>query len=101
MTEALEPAVTLLLAEAEQCKLTAVLADTETSLAEQRRQLTAIDRIEGALPELERLEGLYPGRSSTRELLTDAGVACTALGLEDGDPELIDQWLAENGTGRA
>lgn len=75
----------------------AVLADTKTALAENERQSAALDRIEGALPELERLERLYPGRSSTRELLDDAGVAPSALGLEEGDPELADQWMVEDG----
>jgi hypothetical protein len=97
MTETPEPALARLLAEAELCKLKAVLANTGAALAENERQSAALDRIEGALPELERLERLYPGRSSTRELLADAGVVCTALGLEESDPELVDQWMAEDG----
>ncbi|MGW2748833.1 hypothetical protein [Streptomyces sp. NPDC001450] len=100
MTEALEPAVARLLAEAEQYKLMAVLADTKAALAENERQSAALDRIEGALPQLERLDGLYPGRPSTREPLADAGVVCTDMGLEDGDPELFDQSMAEGGIRR-
>ncbi|MFD9395024.1 hypothetical protein ACFWBB_31130 [Streptomyces sp. NPDC060000] len=74
----------------------ASLADImEAALDEVERDGAAGERIEAAWPELARIECLYPGRSTTRELLEAAGVTAQALGLEDGDQELIDMWLAE------
>jgi hypothetical protein len=39
---------------------------------------------------------LYPERATTREMLDSAGVTVQALGLENGDQELIDLWRAED-----
>ncbi|MDV6291347.1 hypothetical protein R2F25_38700 [Streptomyces sp. UP1A-1] len=85
------------LALAEQFNLSATLQHVDQALAENRRETEALDRIEAAAPEFERLERLYPGRSTTRELLADAGVSLESLGLQEGDPELIDKWMAEEG----
>ncbi|CAL9326698.1 hypothetical protein [Streptomyces sp. SudanB91_2054] len=82
---------------AEQLNLSATLQHVGQALAENRRETEALDRIEAAAPEFERLERLYPGRSTTRELLTDAGLTPASLGLQEEDPELIDKWMAEEG----
>jgi hypothetical protein len=95
MTDRLETAAARVVAEAEKCKLLAVREWAEAAVDESERELAALDRIEAAGAELERLERLYPGRSSTREMLTDAGVTCSDVGLEESDPELIDKWMVE------
>lgn len=49
-------------------------------------------------PHLARIANLYPGRATTREMLSDASVTVQDLGLENGDQELIDLWRAEDGS---
>lgn len=98
MTDGLETAAARVVAEAEMCKLQAVRDWAEACVEESERELAALDRIEAAGAELERLEGLYPGRSTTREMLVDAGVSPGSIGLLEDDPELIDKWMAEDGT---
>ena len=97
MTDGLETAAARVVAEAEKYKLQAVHDWAEAAVEKSERELAALDRIEAAGAEMERLERLYPGRASTREMLTDAGVTCADVGLEERDPELIDKWMAEEG----
>ncbi|MFJ9378915.1 hypothetical protein [Streptomyces sp. NPDC101455] len=97
MTNGMNPTVARLVAGAERITLTAVIEETDAELERTEQELAALDRIEAAGAELERLERLYPGRSTTREMLVDAGVSPDSLGLREDDSELIDKWMAEDG----
>jgi hypothetical protein len=83
--------------QGELVSLQATADHVDRALAANQRELDALSRIEAAAPEPERLERLCPGRSTTREMLVDAGVSPTSLGLLEDDPELIDRWMAEDG----
>jgi multidrug resistance efflux pump len=101
MTDRLEAAVARAVAEAEFYVLSssaeASLADImEAALDEAERDYAAVKRIEAAGAELARINNLYPERATTREMLDSAGVTVQALGLENGDQELIDLWRAED-----
>jgi hypothetical protein len=101
MTDGLEAAAARAVAEAQFYVLTsspdASLAEImEAALDEVESDGAALERIEAAGPELARIEYLYPGRSTARAMLEDAGVTAQELGLEDGDQELIDLWLTES-----
>lgn len=96
MNNEYDRAVAKVIATAKRAQLQAVHDDVARRLEENRQRAALLDRVEEAVPHLEHLEKLYPGRSSTRELLEDAGVTCERLGLNDDDPELIDALMREN-----
>lgn len=103
MTDGLEGAAARAAPEAEFSVLSssaeASLADIlKAALDEVVRDCAAVKRIETAGAHLARIANLYPGRATTREILDDAGVTVQALGLENGDQELIDLWRAEDGS---
>ncbi|MFE1949890.1 hypothetical protein ACFW9D_05410 [Streptomyces sp. NPDC059524] len=83
------------IATAELAQIEATVDDLGHQVDRELTKLAAMDRFDIALPELERLEALYPGRSSTRELMEDAGVTCEGLGLHETDPELLDEMMRE------
>ncbi|MGW5529427.1 hypothetical protein [Streptomyces xanthochromogenes] len=61
-----------------------------------RRRVASMDRIEAAGPELERLEHLYPGRTSMAEMLQDAGTTWEGVGLLEEDGAVLEEFLQES-----
>ncbi|NUS25067.1 MAG: hypothetical protein HOV92_12705 [Streptomyces sp.] len=57
--------------------------------------LATVQRIEPALPELERLLSLHPESTSTAGLLAAAGMTFADLGMMEEDGLLLDQMMAE------
>lgn len=95
MSNAFDRAVHKVIATANVAQLQAVYDDATRRLEENQKLAALLDRAEEAAPHLERLEKLYPGRTTTRELIQDAGTTCERLGLKDDDPELIDALMQE------
>jgi hypothetical protein len=59
------------------------------------QRIEAMDRIGSAAPELQRIEGLYPGRSSVAEMLRDAGTTWEGVGLIEQDEAVLEELLSE------
>ncbi|WP_326724701.1 hypothetical protein OHT59_40505 [Streptomyces sp. NBC_00243] len=91
--EDLAPATGCQVATAELITLDATVSQIDEAIAANEREQAALDRMEAASPELERLERLYPGRPTTQNMLDDAGVSRADLGLEESDLALIDEML--------
>jgi hypothetical protein len=64
-------------------------------MEKEQAYLDALQRIEPALPEVQRLAYRFPGCSSTAELLNRAGTTFAALGMVEEDGRVLDEMLAE------
>lgn len=73
-------------------------AQAVAEAAESQARLDSLVRIEGAFPELERLEARFPGRASAAQMLADAGHTWDDFGLTEADGVLFQELLDEHAT---